>query len=157
MLKDPDYYDIDVKVLAEEYSNLSMYTDLTILFFRPFLGLILDINGRKWPIVLSMIASGIYCVLLPNLKNLYPGLYLTKVGEHLFLMLSMEAPLIPDYVDKDSIGLASSYTEVVMHIGTIVGGSLMLAIVVYFPSYSMMFYMWGVINVLTAILLFFIV
>lgn len=37
----------------------------------------------------------------------------------------MEAPLIPDYVHKDSIGLASSYTEIVTHIGTIVGGSFM--------------------------------
>ena len=83
MLKDPKYYGLNIKFLAEELGNMNMYIDLTTLFFRPFLGIVIDIYGRKWPIFIAIALCGISFTVYPNLKHLYPWFFLTRVTTYI--------------------------------------------------------------------------
>ena len=156
MMKDPKYYNIDVNVLAEELGDLNMYVDLTILIFRPFMGLIIDLYGRKLPIFAGTTAAAIALTIYPNLKHLYPWYFVTYTIEYIFLLLLMETPLIPDYVDPGSIGLASSYGEIFVHAAIVIGGTCMLQLSHYIAIPNL-FYMWSSIFFVTGILLFFMV
>ena len=98
MLKDPKYYNLDPKVLAEDYGYFVMYSDLISIVMKPLFGIIMDIYGRKKPLIIAFIVMAITNLMVPWFKQLYPSFFIVKTINYVFCNIVFDAPLLPDYV-----------------------------------------------------------
>ena len=70
LIRDPEYYDIsDVGSVT---GDIGLYCELVILVFDLSFGTIIDIVGRKGPLLVSIFLSGIALGLMPMFKTVYP-------------------------------------------------------------------------------------
>ena len=59
IIRDPNYYDIHKDDVASVMGRVGLYDELICICLDFFLGPIYDILGRKWPIVIGVLLSGI--------------------------------------------------------------------------------------------------
>ena len=78
------------------------------------MGPIFDTFGRKIPLVISFIVTGIAIGSIPLFKTLYPAYFVLRVLISLGTTIGLNAPLLPDYVDPGSIGIAYGQVEVLI-------------------------------------------
>ena len=76
-----------------------------MLIFMPICGVVMDLFGRKLPIIIPFFVIGIYLIAVPWFGSIYPWFAICKVTVSILCVFVSEAPLTPDYIDKDSIGL----------------------------------------------------
>lgn len=57
---------------------------------------------------------GAAIALVPLFRAVYPSFFILRVAISLGVSISLNVPLLPDYVHKDSIGLANSYIELII-------------------------------------------
>lgn len=70
------------------------------------MGPIFDTFGRKIPIVIGFLMTGLAIGAIPLFDSLYPGYFILRVTISLGTTIGLNAPLMPDYVDPSSIGIA---------------------------------------------------
>lgn len=52
---------------------------------------------------------GMCFIGMPYLENVYPSFLILRIIVSLGLLPGLNSPLLPDYVQKESLGLANSY------------------------------------------------
>ena len=104
LLTDEKYYDIPEDEVASRMGKVSLYSALIKIPFTLVLGFVFDVFGRRIPLVLGMLmlSASIFC--MPLGKNLYPGYLIFSIMLSLGMNLAGNAPLLPDYVQKATIG-----------------------------------------------------
>mmetsp|Transcript_60934 Transcript_60934/g.83683 ORF Transcript_60934/g.83683 Transcript_60934/m.83683 type:complete len:97 (-) Transcript_60934:890-1180(-) len=84
-------------------------SDLIAVIAAPFVGALMDLYGRKIPILTGFIMASIAMMLMPSFYVVYPWLCLLRGMMSLGSAAATSSPLISDYVQKDSIGRACGY------------------------------------------------
>ena len=78
-----------------------------------FLGPIFDAFGRKVPMIIGFLVLAAAIGAIPLFKSLYPAYCILRCLISLGMVIGMNVPLLPDYVHKNSLGLANGYLELV--------------------------------------------
>ena len=86
-------------------------------------GPILDTLGRKIPLIVGYLVAGVSVLLIPLFKSIYPAFLILRTLISMGTVIGMNVPLLPDYVKKESLGLANGYNEVVISLAFIFASS----------------------------------
>jgi len=89
-------------------------------------GPLLDIFGRKRPVVIGFFISSIFILMVPQFTEVYPYFYMCRICIGCGSIIFMNVPILPDYVHPDSIGSANGITAIVVAISSLLTGTLML-------------------------------
>lgn len=76
-----------------------------------------------------MLIQGIVTGAIPLGKSLYPTYCILRILISFSTVISLNAPLLPDYVQTDSIGLCGAYIEVAISVAFIFSSSGLMQIV----------------------------
>ena len=154
ILSNKDYYGIPVDILATKMALISVITDVSSILIRPFNGVVQDSLGRKWPILLGLIFVAASTFTTPMFTTLYPWYCIMAILSAIGGVVLMETPLLPDYVKRESMGMANSYNEMCVCFGFIVGSSVFFQLVQHFDI-GTLYYAVGTFQLLTCVILFF--
>lgn len=83
-----------------------------MIFFDLFLGLIFDTFGRKIPIGIGFIVSGVCINMMPFFNEVYEQFLPLRIFATLGCIPGVNSPLIPDYIKSNSLGLANAYVNI---------------------------------------------
>ena len=114
ILKDPNYYNIKEKELPQKLGTIGTYTEVINIILECFLGVIFDTFGRKLPIIIGFFLAALSIGGIPLFKSLFPSYLILRSLISVGICIAGNAPLMPDYVQKESMGLANGYNEVVI-------------------------------------------
>ena len=109
ILEDPNYYDLSKKEVAANMGNIGMISEICTLVLQIFAGVLIDMFGRKVPLVIGFGITGLAMGCIPLFKSLYPGYLMLRILIGMGSSIGANIPLIPDYVHIDFVGLANSY------------------------------------------------
>ena len=73
------------------------------------LGLLFDTVGRRIPTLIGFSVSAISLFGTPWFKEVYPGFLCMRVLLGMGYVPGLNNPLLPDYLQSDSLGLATAY------------------------------------------------
>jgi MFS family permease len=88
----------------------------------------MDTVGRRFPISIGMFIAGIFMFLIPFFRTIYPGFFICRAMVSIGTILLVNSPLLPDYVQLESLGLANGITACIMAINNFFTGSVILQI-----------------------------
>ena len=77
LIRDPEYYNI--KDVGTVTGDIGLYCEIVVLVFDLCFGSIIDIVGRKGPLIVSIFSSGLALGLMPMFKTIYPQLLLLRI------------------------------------------------------------------------------
>ena len=114
ILKDPNYYNEDKDKLAGKLGVINSIAEVCVIFQDLYIGLIQDAFGRKVPLIISILVLGGAVFSIPLFNQLYPDYLVIRSIISLALIVSLNIPLLPDYVSHHDMGLANGYIQVVI-------------------------------------------
>lgn len=92
------------------------------IFARPYMGKISDKIGRRTPIVLGCIISGLPLLVVPFVVDFWVLLLLVMVYGFGFATVTASAPaLISELVPKDTVGTSMGFFDMIMDVGQTIG------------------------------------
>ena len=72
------------------------------------MGVIIDIYGRRGPLIVGQLMLTFSVLSIPFFHLVYPWFFMMRTIGMIGGGISLTIPLMPDYVEKNSIGKASS-------------------------------------------------
>ena len=124
LLRDPKYYDIKKEDVGTILSETGFIAEMFLIGLDVFLGPIFDILGRKLPVVIGVLMTGITFFLYPMPSQIYPWYQILKILNNCGVLIGLNAPFLPDYISAGSVGLASAYFGVTQTLAGLVSSSL---------------------------------
>jgi MFS family permease len=100
--------------VAEEAGYCGFIAQLFVIALDMFLGIIFDTVGRKLPTVLGFLLAGTAIIGTPWFTEVYPWFLVMRVMISVGIIPGMNNPLLPDYVQHGSLGLANAYVRYVL-------------------------------------------
>ena len=100
-----------------------MIANTPILFSYLFIGPVLDTFGRKWACVIAFLVIGVAFILVPITRTIFPGYMIERTLVALGTSIPMNIPLLPDYVDPSSMGLAGGFNQLSITLGFLMASS----------------------------------
>jgi len=92
------------------------------IFVRPYMGRLSDRTGRRIPIVLGCIVSGLPLLLVPLVADFWVLLLLTIVYGFGFATVTASTPaLISELVPKELVGTSMGFIDMTMDMGQTIG------------------------------------
>jgi MFS family permease len=92
------------------------------IFARPYMGRVSDKMGRRSPIVLGCIVSGLPLLTIPFVVDFWILLSLVMVYGFGFATVTASAPaLISELVSKDTVGTSMGFFDTIMDVGQTIG------------------------------------
>ena len=128
ILTDERYYGIPETEIGGELGKISAYVEIVVIFEGLMMGPIFDYFGRKIPLVVGFLMTGVAVGAIPLFRSLYPAFFLIRVMISCGTLTGLNAPLMPDYVEKESLGRAVGQVEVVINMAFIFASTGMLQI-----------------------------
>ena len=128
ILTDERYYGIDEDKIGGELGRIGAYVEIVVIIEGLFMGPIFDYFGRKIPLVIGFLITGIAVAGIPMFRSLYPAFFILRVMLSCGSLTGLNAPLLPDYVQKESLGKAVGQVEVVINLAFIFASTGMLQI-----------------------------
>ena len=111
ILKNPDYYNVPEGELGSVIGATGSYAELSVIIFDLFIGVIFDTVGRVLPVLVGLIVIGFSFIAMPFFEKVYPSFLILRIMVSLGILPGMNCPLLPDYVAKQSLGLANAYVR----------------------------------------------
>lgn len=93
------------------------------------MGIVIDVLGRKIPIIAGTFSMGLATAAVPLFHDVYPSFFLLRVMMSLGAIITLNIPLLPDYVQPESMGLANAYVQVAIPASYILSTTGLYAIV----------------------------
>ena len=118
LIQDKNYYQISKEELGTVSGSFTTYTTIITLPLTLMSGIILDNCGRKVPISLLCFLAAAMLAILPYGGDLYPGLFVIRTLLMIGLEIIVVAPLLADYVDHSTKGLAGGYIQLALGVQT---------------------------------------
>ena len=84
---------------------------LFVISLDMFMGLIFDTVGRKLPTVIGFLVAGTSILGTPWFTEVYPWFLVMRVMISVGIIPGANNPLLPDYVQQGSLGLATAYVR----------------------------------------------
>ena len=111
------------------------------IFARPYLGRISDRTGRKIPIVVGLVISGLPLLIIPFTSDFWGLLVLAVIYGVGFAAVTAAAPaLITELVPKDTVGTSMGFFDTVMDVGQTIGPIISGLIFAATLQYSALFF-----------------
>ena len=89
--------------------QISAICEGCIILYELFLGTIFDLFGRKYPLIAGLFIASIGLGVIPLFRELYPSFLILKIMIAVGSVAGIAVPLLPDYVSKPSMNMASGY------------------------------------------------
>lgn len=99
--------------------NCGFIAELFVIGLDLILGLIFDTVGRKTPTVIGFMVVGGSIAATPYFKEVYPGFLCMRILMSLGIIPGVNTPLLPDYIQERSLGLANAYVSTFYNTSTI--------------------------------------
>lgn len=112
LLQDKTYYNVDVDNLANTMATYKTIVYSTFIIFSFFGRFIYDTWSYRTLIPISAFTASLCVFLIPWGHSVYPGLLIIQFILTLSLFLENLNPMMVDYVQNKSKGLASSYNKI---------------------------------------------
>lgn len=119
ILEDPNFYNLSKTEAAESMGFIGMLSEVANIIAELMMGLIINIFGRKKPLILVLVTAGFSTAAIPLFTELYPWFCIFRILINLGAAISGNIPLLPDYVQKESLGKANAYALVLQTLGAI--------------------------------------
>ena len=134
--------------------NLGFYADITVVLLDLVLGLMMDFFGRKALSLCGFIIAGTAQIVMPLCLRIYPGMLICRILIAVGLLPALNTPLVLDYVQQESLGMASAQINMISLFAQLLSTSGAIFISERIPIRSI-FYASGTVTLLsTCILLF---
>lgn len=129
ILQNKYYYNLkDAKNLAQDLGVIAAYAEAIVMVQEFFLGIIFDTLGRRIPLFLGILVQGIVTGAIPLGRSLFPSYCIIRIMISVSTVISLNVPLLPDYVQKEYIGLCGAYLQIVISVSFIFSSSGLLSI-----------------------------
>ena len=135
--------------------EVGAYAEIFVIISELLGGLIMDTFGRKYPLLAGQFISAIFMALVPLFHEVYPGFFICRVMIGLGTCIAVNIPLLPDYVKKESVGLANGYTMVVMQISSIFSGTVIYQIAANITDQKWIYFSMSIIIFLFSVFMIF--
>lgn len=111
------------------------------IFARPYLGRISDRTGRKIPIIVGLVISGLPLLIIPFTSDFWILLALATIYGVGFAAVTAAAPaLITELVPKDTVGTSMGFFDTVMDVGQTIGPIVSGLVLASSLQYSALFF-----------------
>jgi MFS family permease len=111
------------------------------IFARPYLGRVSDRIGRRIPIAVGLVVSGLPLLIIPFTSDFWSLLLLAVVYGIGFAAVTAAAPaLIAELVSKDTVGTSMGFFDTVMDVGQTIGPIISGLIFAASLQYSALFF-----------------
>lgn len=114
ILSNPLVYDMPSAEVPDIIGSIGMWAEICALIQGFLMGVMIDTLGRKLPLIFGQLEAAAAIAAIPLFKKVYPWFFICRCMVSLGTAIAVNMPLLPDYVDKDSIGLANAYGQVIM-------------------------------------------
>lgn len=130
ILENKHYYNMqDKETLAQNLGTIAAIAEAVVIVQEFFLGIIFDTLGRRIPLFIGVLMQGIVTAAIPLGRTLFPTFCILRILISFSVVISVNVPLLPDYVQKDYIGLCSAYLEIVISFANVFSSSGLMSIV----------------------------
>ena len=106
LLASPDYFDIDKSNLGKATALTLIWASLLPLIMTPFMTFVYEGIGRRIPVTYSLLTTNILIWMMPKVAPNLTILCALRAVVGFNNTLTMAAPLISDYIKKESRGRA---------------------------------------------------
>ena len=120
LLQDKEYYSVDEDDLGEEFGSVITYTTIVSLPLVFLGGFVYDKMGRRYPMIVTIFIISVTVSLFPYGGSVYPGFFLIFVVNDIALEIFATSPILADYVEKSTKGIAGTYLQLGIGIGALV-------------------------------------
>lgn len=134
ILEDPKYYNRSKTQTGVDMAQIGLWAEVIVLVQDLYIGFVLDVLGRKIPIVIGTLAMGMATAAIPLFHEVWPSFFLLRVVMSLGAIITLNIPLLPDYVQPESMGLANAYVQVAIPLSYILSTTGLYAIVNAVPD-----------------------
>ena len=90
-------------------AQIGLWAEVIVLVQDLYIGFVLDVLGRKIPIIIGTMGMGLATAVVPLFHDVWPSFFLLRVVMSLGAIITLNIPLLPDYVQPESMGLANAY------------------------------------------------
>ena len=119
ILNDPKYYNVPDDKLGGDLGTVGSICECIVIVQDIILGFIFDAIGRKIPFIIGLVMTGIGLGLVPLFHKVYPYFLILRIIFYCGSIFGVNCPFLADYVEKNSIGLASFYTSLSVALSSI--------------------------------------
>lgn len=116
ILTDPEYYDVPQEKLASTTGDISAYSELVLVGLQAFLGILFDVAGRRWPLVIGVFILTVGFGAIPLANEVYPWFLIFRVLLGIGFAFIINVPLLGDYIHRKSLGRAQAIIGACMSI-----------------------------------------
>jgi MFS family permease len=78
IVKSPDYYNIHSEQAGNVLGTIGFYAEIVIILSDLVLGAMMDHFGRKYPLIIGLIITGIAILVVPYGHSIYPYLLICR-------------------------------------------------------------------------------
>ena len=78
IVKSKDYYNVPGDEAASLIGSLGFYAEICVLIFDILLGSVMDIFGRKLPIIIGFLIAAIAVIVIPFSQSALPSLFMLR-------------------------------------------------------------------------------
>jgi len=111
------------------------------IFARPYLGRISDRTGRRIPIVVGLIISGLPLLIIPFTRDFWSLLVLAVIyGVGFAAVTAAASALITELVPRDTVGTSMGFFDTVMDVGQTIGPIISGLVFAASLQYSALFF-----------------
>ena len=128
LLASPDYYDVDRSNLGKATALTLMWAALLPLILTPFMTFVYEGIGRRIPVTYSLLSTNLLICLMPRVAPSLTMLCALRAIVGLNNTLTMAAPLISDYIKKESRGRAVTLNTLFIGLSQIFATQLLVPI-----------------------------
>ena len=97
-----DRYGVSVEEVGEVSGNVNAAGAIFLTFFHFPVGALMDLVGRRIPIIIGMLVAGGFLIGLTLGQNVYPDLYLMVIILAISGSPVESAPFLNDYIEPES-------------------------------------------------------
>eukprot|EP00352_Strombidinopsis_acuminata_P003033 CAMPEP_0176403826 /NCGR_PEP_ID=MMETSP0126-20121128/50393_1 /TAXON_ID=141414 ORGANISM="Strombidinopsis acuminatum, Strain SPMC142" /NCGR_SAMPLE_ID=MMETSP0126 /ASSEMBLY_ACC=CAM_ASM_000229 /LENGTH=271 /DNA_ID=CAMNT_0017782285 /DNA_START=94 /DNA_END=909 /DNA_ORIENTATION=+ len=99
----PEIYGVPAANVGSVAGELASIGNLVNILFNPMMGALMDLKGRKVPVVSCYFIAGVAIFCMPFFHQVVPYMTILRPLVQFGILAGMIAPLHIDYVDKNSI------------------------------------------------------
>ena len=84
--------------MAQNLGRIAAYAEAVAIVEDFFLGVVFDTFGRKVPLFVGVLISGLAAGAIPMFRTLYPSYCILRILISFGTIVALNVPLLPDYV-----------------------------------------------------------
>jgi MFS family permease len=99
---------------------MTAYCETLGVLFDIFIGFVFDGCGRRLPMGIAYAVAACGLLMMPMFTQVYPWFLMCRLFIA-FSTITVNCPLIADYIDEESQGLANGYFLMIVSVANIMG------------------------------------